>query len=502
MKAGNQCVQGGNIGSEDCLFLNIWTAYLPLNGPGTPSKLKPVMFWIHGGAFMDGSGSDPIFDGGNLASRGDVVVVTINYRLTTLGFLALNDSVTNGNYGIGDQVTALDWVRSHIADFGGDPTRITLFGQSAGAASIRALLASPKAVGKFAAAIMESNLAGANYATPYSLYYNISEEMVVAANEIVEYEGCLHASSQVDCLRGKSSYELANIGNVVPLSRFIVVDGTYVVHDELPLSGPGVAAHVPILMGVMRDDGTIFSTFPNTTNSTAAITYNDFDASLVQGLDLFPLPTDTIKNETDALFDTISRVTTDAEFRCLGYATANSGVEHEVFPAVYFYEFNRSYQGPFYNPQYSCNPPPSPSHIWGDPSEEYYKCHSGELYYVFGNIIRSGLPQRDEDDIPFSQFIMDSWTSFARTQNPNPDVDYLMARGYNSTIHEIQMAGVWESLNTSLPSYRQLQWPSAQMSLSEGPQCEALGFPLDYYGRPRDLPNVGLVDRLEAGNNP
>ncbi|KAF2236933.1 carboxylesterase from carbohydrate esterase, partial [Viridothelium virens] len=500
LQAGNQCVQGGNIGDEDCLFLNIWSTYLPLNGARTTENLKPVMFWIHGGAFMDGSGSDPTFDGGNLASRGDVVVVTINYRLSTLGFLALNDSVTNGNYGISDQVTALDWVQAHIADFGGDPDRVTIFGQSAGAASVRALLASPKAVGKFSAAIMESNLAGANYATTYSLYYNISEEMNVAARKILEHEGCFVASSQVDCLRAKNAYELANLGSAAPLSRFIVVDGDYVVHDELPLSGSAATAHVPVLMGSMRDDGVIFTTFPNTTNSTAAIISNDYNASIVEDQELFPLPTDVFKNETDALFNTISRVTTDAEFRCLDYATAYSGTEHGVFPSVFYYEFNRSYQGFFSNPDYSCNPPPSTSHVWGDPSEEYYKCHSGDLFYVFGNIIRSGLPQRDADDIPFSQYILDSWTSFARTHNPNPDIGYLIARGYGNTIHQIQTAGVWEPFNTSQPSYRQLQWPSIQMPLNDGPQCQALGFPLDYYDKPRGLANVGLVDRLGSGD--
>ncbi|KAI9693000.1 MAG: hypothetical protein M1822_004995 [Bathelium mastoideum] len=490
----------GNVGSEDCLFLNVWSPYLPLNKTQTPGKLKPVMFWIHGGAFMDGTGSDPTFDGGNLASRGDVVVVTINYRLTTLGFLALNDSITNGNYGIGDQVTALDWVHAHISDFGGDPTQITIFGQSAGAASVRALLASPKAMGKYSAAIMESNLAGANYATPYSLYYNTSEEMTVAANKILDYEGCLDASSQVDCLRGKSAYELANIGYVATLSRFIVIDGTYVVHKELPLNESSQVASVPVLMGVMRDDGVIFTAYPNTTNSTAAITYNDYNASIVQDNNLFPLPTDVYKNETEALFNTISRVTTDADFRCLDYATAYSATEHGVFPAVYFYEFNRSYQSFFYNPDYSCNPPISPSYMWGDPSAEYYKCHSGDLFYVFGNILRSGQPERDENDIPFSQFIVDMWTSFARTHNPNPDLAYLLARGYNNTINELRTAGVWEPLNTTQPSYRQLQWPSTQMPLNERAQCKALGFPLDYYDQPRGLINVGLDDRLDSSS--
>lgn len=154
------------------MFLNIWTTYLPKH-EGLNKNLKPVILWIHGGAFTGGTGSDPTFDGSNLASRGDVVVVTINYRLGTLGFLALNDGLTNGNYGLADQITALDWVRRNVQDFGGDPDRVTIFGQSAGAASVRALVASPKARGKFAGAIMQSNLGGLAYGTTYSKYYTI-----------------------------------------------------------------------------------------------------------------------------------------------------------------------------------------------------------------------------------------------------------------------------------------------------------------------------------------
>ncbi|KAJ7082383.1 Carboxylesterase family-domain-containing protein [Mycena belliarum] len=115
---GSPCAQVGGSGAEDCLFLNIFTPFLPAESTPT-RKLKPVMFWIHGGAFTGGEGSDAIFDGGSLASRGDVVVVTINYRLGALGFLALDDGVTNGNYGLADQITALEWVRAHIASFGG-----------------------------------------------------------------------------------------------------------------------------------------------------------------------------------------------------------------------------------------------------------------------------------------------------------------------------------------------------------------------------------------------
>ena len=137
-----------------------------------------------------------------MASRGDVVVVTINYRLSTLGFLALEDGQTNGNFGLADQVAALDWVRQYITAFGGDPNRITIFGQSAGAGSVRALLGSPQAIGKFAAAIPMSNLAGSDYATTYSLYYTIPEEVATVeeyAWVLVQVDFTIsHAENEVD----------------------------------------------------------------------------------------------------------------------------------------------------------------------------------------------------------------------------------------------------------------------------------------------------------------
>lgn len=131
--------------SEDCLTLNIWS-------PGTDGKKRPVLVWIHGGAFISGSGSSPLYDGTSFAKNGDLVVVTINYRLGILGFLHLaelgGDGYQNsGNCGILDQIAALKWVKENIAAFGGDPDQVTIFGESAGAMSVGVLLASPKAKG-------------------------------------------------------------------------------------------------------------------------------------------------------------------------------------------------------------------------------------------------------------------------------------------------------------------------------------------------------------------
>src|SRR5208337_3658205 len=146
--------------SEDCLNLNLWT-------PGLDGARRPVMVWIHGGGFTIGAGSQEIYNGAALAKRGNVVVVTINYRLGPLGFLRLSD-VTNGripssgNEGLLDQIAALQWVRDNIAEFGGDPDNVTTFGESAGGMSVGTLLGTAAASGLFRRAIAQSGAAQHN----------------------------------------------------------------------------------------------------------------------------------------------------------------------------------------------------------------------------------------------------------------------------------------------------------------------------------------------------
>lgn len=134
--------------SEDCLTLNVWT-------PAPDGGRRPVMVWVHGGAFLSGSGAVPWYDGANLAAR-DVVVVTCNYRLGALGFLHLDAVPGSGNAGLLDQVAALGWVAEHAAAFGGDPGNVTVFGESAGAMSIGALLGLPAARDRFHRAVLQS----------------------------------------------------------------------------------------------------------------------------------------------------------------------------------------------------------------------------------------------------------------------------------------------------------------------------------------------------------
>ncbi|HEY90421.1 MAG TPA: carboxylesterase/lipase family protein [Dehalococcoidia bacterium] len=143
--------------SEDCLYLNIWT-------PAPDNNRRPVMFWIHGGGFTGGSGASPMYNGSVYAGRGDVVVVSINYRLNVFGFLRLNEVTggripSTGNEGMLDQVAALEWVRDNIGAFGGDPDNITIFGESAGGGSVSALMGMPAAKGLFHKVISQSGSA-------------------------------------------------------------------------------------------------------------------------------------------------------------------------------------------------------------------------------------------------------------------------------------------------------------------------------------------------------
>lgn len=473
---GDSCAQGSSTGSEDCLFLNIWSPYLPNPNASqrNPDSLRPVMFWIHGGAFTGGTGADPTFDGGSLASRGDLVVVTINYRLSTLGFLALPDGVTNGNYGIADQITALDWVIENIADFGGDADRITIFGQSAGAGSVRALMASPKAVGKFAGAIPQSNLGGLNYGKPYSEYDTIPEEMDVAGDAILEETNCTNATSQVDCLRGLDTFTLLALETT---TAYVVVDGTYITSDHLQLNGS--QASYNLLMGTLRDDAAALIAYPDTSNETAYFAEIGWAVPPDQA-SLFPLPNGTT-NATLNLFAMAARYTTDGMFRCIDEATVYAGLENGVWDHVYYYEFERSYQLAGW-PGYSvCQPPVSVDHPLGDPDGPYFKCHSGDLYEVFGTILFNGQAFRDENDLPFEQFVVDTWAAFARTYDPNPDPELLQARGYANTSRVVRETGRWVPATKGDLTLRALKWPPYQAGFRDGEQCEGLGLPLTYF---------------------
>ncbi len=256
---GHACLQfepirGVGVQNENCLYLNIWE---PSNAH--PGSRLPVLLWYHGGGLAFGSGAQ--YRGEALARMTNTVVVTINYRLGALGYLALpqldgeSKKLGSGNYGLLDQIQALKWIRGNIAAFGGDPRRVTIAGESAGGLSVCAMLASPLARGLFARAIIESfpcestELAGSRASVEQT-----SERFSVAA-------GCADPQTVVACLRQAAPATLVHAALAVPVAE--VTEGTGV----LPRA-PGLAIEsgrwnrVPVLLGTNRDEGKLFSIPP------------------------------------------------------------------------------------------------------------------------------------------------------------------------------------------------------------------------------------------------
>jgi para-nitrobenzyl esterase len=241
--------------SEDCLHLSVWT-------PGLDSARRPVLVWIHGGGFVTGTAGNVMYAGGDLAQRSDVVAVTVNYRLGGLGFLAhpllaTAEHAGYGNWGLLDQIAALRWVRDHIAAFGGDPSNVTVFGESAGGMSVSALLAMPSARGLFHKAIVESG-------PPYTHGANRAAE---AAEDVVKELGLGEVSR--DLLQRVPATDLvAAVGAVqarpprsgeLPLPLLPVVDGVTLPVDPLEAVARGSAEEVPLVVGTNKDELAFFA---------------------------------------------------------------------------------------------------------------------------------------------------------------------------------------------------------------------------------------------------
>lgn len=218
IEAGADCVQPiGEVtsgSSEDCLFMNIWTPSLPSPGTSGNNGLKPVMLYLYGGGFTSGSGKNPNTDGTNLASRGDVVVISINYRVGSPGFLAFDDGIHKGNYAVSDMVAALEWVQRYVHAFGGDKEKVTILGESAGAMAVHLLLASPRAKGLFQRAIMQSDPDGypAGGKVRWSQYAEVEEEYRGTTKKVVQAAGCEGIVDEVECVRGVDGFDLVNLG--------------------------------------------------------------------------------------------------------------------------------------------------------------------------------------------------------------------------------------------------------------------------------------------------
>jgi carboxylesterase type B len=235
------------------------------------------------------------------------------------------------------------------------------------------------------------------------------------------------------------------------------------------------------MTGVMRDDGNPFTSYSKNQNASAALQQEGYNASAILGSGLFPLPQNS-QNMTLNIFNLTSRVATDALFRCPTQSTAFSAAKNGALKKVYAYEMERSYQLTRYSPNSGvCDAPKTESHPYGDTTLPYYRCHSGDLYLVFGNYQREGRRIRDVDDVPFTQYIMDTWLAFGRTGDPNPAQDFLEARGFLNTSLTVKGIRPWRPIKMEDVKLRVLDLKPVDKGFNELKQCDVLGQPLNYY---------------------
>jgi para-nitrobenzyl esterase len=364
-----------NEASEDCLCLNVWTA------AKSAGERRPVFVWIHGGAFTEGSGEVAVYDGAELAKKG-LVVVTINYRLGVFGFLAHpeltkeSNQNASGNYGLLDVVAALEWTRKNIAAFGGDPQRVSIAGQSAGASSVHALTASPLAKGLFHRAIAESG-SGVGRRT---------RSLPEAENDGLKFAESKGAHS-IRELRAMSAKDLTGGG-----MRFgPIVDGWFLPADVSAIFAQGKQNDAPTLTGLTADEG---SASPNYGNLKAG----DFKKQAQQRFgDLAETFLKLYPSDDDAQSG-ISQRQSAREQGMISMRLWAAERARTNKAKAWTYYFSRAIPWPE-QPQYGA-------------------FHSSESPYVFGNLKLMNRPW-EPIDRRLSETMMAYWVNFATAGDPN-----------------------------------------------------------------------------------
>ncbi len=376
---GHRCTQGPPSGdmqfqdaseSEDCLSLNVFAPGGHEAGAGLP-----VMFWIHGGSYTAGASSEPRHDGDYLPSKG-VILVTINYRLGAFGFLAL----PGGNYGLMDMVAALQWVRTNIRAFGGDPTRVTIFGESAGSFAVSTLMAVPSARGLFQRAIGQSGSALASG-------YETLDVRAVKDAKLLDAMG-LASIEQLRAAPAPAILEAAaNMSHFAP-----VIDGNFLREPLTSTYLSGTQIDVPLLVGFNRDEGSSLAQGMSPTK-WRALAARRFGIHAMEFLDRYPSGTD----------DELARSAADY-----------GGDSFIAYGTWKWMEYHRkTARSPIYRYRLDLAAPPSKFH------SEAAAFHSDDIEYVFGTLdTRPGAVWRDSDR-KLSEAIMSYWTNFAKTGNPN-----------------------------------------------------------------------------------
>ena len=385
---GDDCMQRpyvistGQKASEDCLTLSVWTQ------GHAPGARRPVMVFLYGGGFIGGSAAYPLYDGAKLASKG-VVVVGINYRVGIFGFLAHpaltaeSAHKTSGNYGLLDQLAALEWVKDNIAAFGGDPGRVTVFGESAGAVSIAVLMTSPLAKGLFSQAIMhspdlpylatlaEAEKSGAALGADLGALRRMSAEALLARND--------------DFFPPHPGSNLMSISFPAP-----VLDGYLFPAQPRAQFATGSILAVPAIVGIAADEGRMFAS-KQTLASYRAWVREKFGRSADQLLAVNPADTDA------AATTAASAILGDVVFGESARLIARTLSQHQ--PRTFFYLFSRGVAG-----------------------RTQPATHSEVLPFVFGSLDKpSFIPHDPPDatDLKLSATMQEAWTRFAASGDPN-----------------------------------------------------------------------------------
>ena len=377
--------------SEDCLHLNVWTA-------AQPGDALPVLVWIHGGGLFVGDGATSAYDGSLLAARG-AVVVTINYRLGALGYLthallrAESPHDASGNYGLLDQVAALEWVQRNIAAFGGDPGRVTIFGESAGSWSVNYLMATPLARGLFAGAIGQSGGAFAPAAGP------VPRETAEAAGErLVAAVLEPGVEPTLDALRAVPA---ATLLASAPPGVVLNVDGWVLPASVREIFARGEQHDVPVIIGANADEGTALAALAGGAAPDSVAAYGEWARSEHGELaDAFlaAYPAESAAEVGARVVDSAG----DARF--VWEMRTWARMMDSVSSPAYLYFFERT--------------PPAAD------AARYGAYHTAEIPYVFGNLDGGGrywFANRDYDDTDreLSDAMSGYWLNFAATGDPN-----------------------------------------------------------------------------------
>lgn len=370
--------------SEDCLFLNV---YAPANA--TPKSNLPVMFWIHGGGYAGGASSEPRHNGDFLPTKG-VVLVTINYRLGVFGFLATADLAKEangaaGNYGLLDMVAALQWVKSNIREFGGNPSNVTIFGESAGSFAVSTLMASPVAKGLFQKAIGESGAAFGG-----TLNYDSLATREKADGDWVATLGVksLHELRALPTEKILGAVKSKGSGGFPP-----DIDGKLLIEPVESAYAAGRQAHVPLLAGWNRDEGSFFAMRGMTVTQWKGMASGLFKERSAEFLKLYPGD-----NDAQALRSAVD------------YGS-DAFIAFDTWKWIEAHK--KTGEAPVYRYHFELPALPSKFH------PGTFAFHSDDIEYVFGTLdTRPGETVRPEDR-KLSEQMMSYWTNFAKTGNPN-----------------------------------------------------------------------------------